>query len=521
MNRDLAGWPARNWLRLVAPLLAIAVFAIDTFTDVPSAIAVLYVVVMLVAARTHGQRGVLVAGLGCLGLTVASFFVSHGLAASFPAVLRLLVSLAAVLITTMLLMRDQASRADLLAAHAALTRSERRYRLIFENARVSLWEQDYSSVAEVLSSLRGMGVSSVADYLQQDPQFTNRCAALITTTDVNEATLELMGAHRREEILGQLLRFLPAGREALVGVLQALLEGRQRYEGPGTILRIDGRERTVLLGLTFPEEGPGLSRVITSVVDITEREETQEALTAARAELARAARASTVGALSASIAHELNQPLGAVVMNAQTCLRWLHRDPPDINSAVRAAERIARDGMRASELVHKTRGMLVKGSGQEELIDARQFIEEVLALLDREIMASGARIVLHVQPGTPRIRASRVEMQQVLINLIGNALQAMADRPRASREVVLLVDAPNPERVLISVADRGTGIAEDVLPKLFDPFFTTKVDGMGLGLAICRGTVEAAGGSLTARNRDGGGAVFECLLPAAVAREVA
>jgi PAS domain S-box-containing protein len=507
-------------MRFVAPLLAVGVFAVDTFTDVPSAIAVLYVVVMLVAARTHGQPGVFFAGLSCLGLTIASFFISHGLAASFPAVLRLLVSLAAVLITTMLLMRDQASRAELLAAHAALTRSERRYRLIFENARVSLWEQDYARIAAVLNDLRERGITDLAGYAQQDPGFADRCAALIITTDVNEATLELMGAQRREEVLGPLRRFLPANPDALIQALQALLDGRQRHERPGTILRLDGRVRTVLLGLSFPEDERGLSRVITSLVDITEREETQEALTAARAELARAARAATVGALSASIAHELNQPLGAVVMNAQTCLRWLRRDPPDIGAASQAAERIARDGMRASELVRKTRGMLVKGDRREELIDARHLVEEVLALLERETAASGTRIILHAVPGAPQIRANRVEMQQVLINLVGNALQAMANRPSASREITLTVDVPEAERVLISVAGRGTGITGDDLPKLFDPFFTTKADGMGLGLAICRTTIEAAGGSLTARNREGGGAIFDCLLPAAVVQEV-
>lgn len=518
MTQDMAGWPASRWRHLAAPLLAITVFVIDTFTDLMSAIAVLYVLVLLVAARALAPRGLILAGIGCQGLAILSFAISHGLGADVSAVLRLLVSLAAILITTMLLLRDQASRAKLMATHAALTRSERRYRQIFENARFSLWEQDYSRVGPALAALRADGVTDLAEHARQHPGFADRLAALIATTDVNEATLELMGASRREDVLGPLDRFLPPDRSALLPVLQALFDGRDRFEGHGAIQGLDGRVRTVLLGITFPEEGDGLSRVVTSLVDITEREETQEALLAARAELARAARVATVGALSASIAHELNQPLGALVMNAQTCMRWLRRDPPGIAEASAAAERTVRDGLRASELVRKTRGMLVKGERREEVIDPRQLVQEVLALLEREIGASGARVALRAAPDVGGIRANRIEMQQVLINLIGNALQAMAQRPPAAREVALAIDASGDDHVLISVADRGTGIREEDLPKLFDPFFTTKADGMGLGLAICRSTIEAVGGSLTVRNRAEGGAVFDCLLPAAAAQ---
>ncbi|MBR0646631.1 sensor histidine kinase [Roseomonas hellenica] len=520
MMQDMAGWPASHWHHLAAPPLALLIFAVDTFTDLMSAIAVLYVLVMLIAARPLTRRGLILAGIGCQGLAILSFAISHGLGANVSAVLRLAVALAAILITTMLLLRDQASRARLMEAHAALTRSERRYRLIFENARFSLWEQDYAQVGPALAALRAAGVTDLADHARRHPGFADSLAALIVTIDVNEATLELMGAQRRADVLGPLGRFLPPDRGALVQVLQALLDGRDHFEGRGAILGLDGRVRTVLLGITFPEEGDGLSRVITSLVDITAREETQEALLAARAELARAARVATVGALSASIAHELNQPLGALVMNAQTCLRWLRRDPPDIASASAAAERTVRDGMRASELVRKTRGMLVKGERQDETIDPRQLVEEVLPLLEREIGASGARVATRIAPDVGGIRASRIEMQQVLINLIGNGLQAMAQRPAALRELTLAIEAADADHVLISVADRGTGIREEDLPKLFDPFFTTKADGMGLGLAICRAAIEAAGGSLSVRNRADGGAVFDCLLPAA-ARQAA
>lgn len=246
---------------------------------------------------------------------------------------------------------------------------------------------------------------------------------------------------------------------------------------------------------------------------VKQPERTRQVLQDEQQELARAARAATAGALSASIAHEVNQPLGALVLSAETCLRQLRRDPPNISAAIRAAERIVSDSVRASEIVRQTRCMLVKGSQLDEVIDLRQMLNDVGLLLDREITSYSARLRTEIATDLPMIKATRVEMQQVMINLILNGLHAMEDAPCWSRELILTVDRFGASRVRISVKDRGVGIKEEDLPRLFEPFFTTKVDGTGMGLSICRLIVESRGGCLTARNHEGGGAIFEIVFP--------
>jgi C4-dicarboxylate-specific signal transduction histidine kinase len=514
LRDDLPGrWPRTGDLALAAGL-TIAIFCVDTFTEIESAIAVLYVIAIMVAARSLSQRGLALGGVLCGGLAVLSYAISHGEGTTLSNVLRLAVALAAIAITTGLLLRDRARRRQLLAANAALAVSERRYRSIFERSRFSIWELDFSAAAKAVAALRDQGIADLAAHAARHPGFRDEMARLITTVDVNDATLAILGATRREQVLGSVAPFLPEDGP-LVRVLQALIEGRREFEGQAGLLGVDGRRRTVLFGLAFPDAEVG--RAISTLVDITEREQTQAALQAAQAELARATRAATVGALSATIAHELNQPLGALMMSAQACLRWLKRVPPDLEAAAKAAERTVRDAGRASEIVRQTRGLLARRADRAQALDLRAVAAEVVVLLERELAVQGARVRTAFPADLPAVRAERLGLQQVLINLITNGLQAMHATPPALREMTLSIDRPDGSHVRLSVRDRGAGIGEADLPRLFEPFFTTRQDGMGMGLAISQSIVEAAGGRLTARNHGDGGAVFELLLPQAAA----
>jgi len=531
MNRNAAKMPAdtvpasgsglgridprrRHWYRLLALLLGAAVFVVDTFTDVTGAIAVLYVLVMLLASDAFSRRGLILLTLACAGLAVLSFFISHGDGADVSAVIRCGIALAAIGITTVLLLRDQASKQSLVAANTALARSETRYRSIFEQVRVALWEQDFSEVRAMLARLRQQGVRDVAAYAREHPAFARDCARRIRTIHVNDATAELLRLASPAEALGPIERFLPAGDPALPAVLAAVAEGNSRFEGRAKLLAADGQVLTVLLRISFPDEADEFGRVVVGMMDVTEREQLQQTQLAVQAELARASRAATVGALSASIAHEINQPLGAVVMNAQTCLRWLGKEPPDIEAAVRAAERTVRDGRRAAEIVQRTRGQLVRDQRNDETIDLRGLIEETMPLLETELSAHAATVVTRFAPSVPPVRADRVALQQVLINLMTNGLHAMAETQAAERELTVSVDRPDGLEVRVSVRDRGKGIPDELQARLFEPFFTTKRGGMGMGLAICRSTIETYGGQLTARTHEQGGAVFEFALPA-------
>lgn len=508
----------RRWHRLLALLLGSAVFVVDTFTDVTGAIAVLYVVVLLIASDTLSRRGLVLLAATCAGLAAAAFLAMHGLEPDVSAAVRFGISLAAIAITAALLLRDQASKRSLVAANAALARSEKRYRSIFEQAPVALWEQDYTEVRAMLTTLRQQGVQDLAAHARANPAFARDCIRRIRTVHANDATAELLRLPSPSEALGPLERFLPADDPALLAVLTAVAEGSSQFEGRGKLVAADGQVLTVLLGIAFPDDADEFGRVVVATVDVTQREQIQQTQLAAQAELARASRAATVGALSASIAHEINQPLGAVVMNAQTCLRWLGKDPPDVEAAVRAAERTVRDGRRAAEIVQRTRGQLVRDQRNDEAIDLRALIEETIALLETELSTHAATVVTQFAPSVPPIRADRVALQQVLINLMTNGLHAMADAGTA-RELTVSIDgpagpaAPDAE-VRVSIRDRGKGIPDEVQARLFEPFFTTKRGGMGMGLAICRSTIETYGGRLTAWTHEQGGAVFEFALPA-------
>ncbi|MGU3559346.1 MFS transporter [Methylobacterium radiotolerans] len=399
-------------------------------------------------------------------------------------------------------------------ALGALARSERRYRALFEQSHVALCEVDLSGAQAHLAEARAAGPGTDLRG-QADAALAAACARQIALVDVNDATVQLLGCRSRDAVLGSMSRFLPPGNDLVLPLLQRLDRAGGRFEAQGRLVRGDGREVTVILVVALPDDPAAFDRVACAMIDVTERERAKEALLAAQAELARAGRVSTVGAISASIAHEVNQPIGAMVMSAEACLRWLRRETPDLEAAARAAERAVRDGMRASRIVQRTREQLRRDRSQPEIVDLQPLLAEVVALLDREILAAGATVRTRIAATEARVLADRVEMQQVVVNLVTNGLHAMRDAPETRHELRIALSAPAPGRLRVAVSDSGTGIDPEQLPKLFSPFFTTKRDGMGIGLAICRTIVESHGGTLTARNNDGPGATFAVDLPAA------
>lgn len=397
----------------------------------------------------------------------------------------------------------------------ALAQSEKRYRSLFEQAHISLYEMDLAGLKEALEDPAGTGATGRR-------HMRHRRAALdappeqIRLVNVNEAMLRLLSAESQADALGPINRFL-VDPQTLTTALETAIRGRSSHIETQLQLRTrQGRELTALLLMTLPDDDASFARVSGAMLDITEREAARETLMAAQQELARVGRISTVGAISASIAHEVAQPIGAVVMSVQACMRWLQREVPDIEAATRAAERAVKDGIRASEIVQRTREQLRQGRRQPQSVDLRQVVEEAVRLLDREVMATGTRVQMDLGPVGAYVSADRVELQQVVINLMTNGMHAMGATPEAERLLKISLRPEGEDIVVLSVSDHGSGIAQDHLARLFNPFFTTRHDGIGIGLAICRTVVESAGGSLQGGNSEGRGAVFEARLPLAV-----
>jgi PAS domain S-box-containing protein len=249
--------------------------------------------------------------------------------------------------------------------------------------------------------------------------------------------------------------------------------------------------------------------------EITERKKAEADLREMQAELAHLNRVMTVGELTASIAHEINQPLAAIVWNANAALRWLALDPPNLAKARDSAELIIRDGDRASQVIARIRALLKKAPPSKTLLDVNEFVNEVVALTQREIVQHSIRLRVALADDLPRVPGDRIQLQQVLLNLIVNAVEAMItieDRPPT---LLIATDIFDNTGVRISVSDNGPGIDPQMAHHVFDAFSTTKPEGMGMGLAISRSIIEAHGGRLWTEANDEYGATFQFTLPIA------
>jgi signal transduction histidine kinase len=247
--------------------------------------------------------------------------------------------------------------------------------------------------------------------------------------------------------------------------------------------------------------------------DVTQGKLSEEALARARSELAKVARITSLGVLTASIAHEINQPLSGIITNASTCLRMLSADPPNIDGALETVRRTIRDGNRASDVITRLRTLYSKKELSPEWMDLNEAAREVTALSLSELQRSNVLLRYQFAEDLPPLVADRIQLQQVILNLVRNAVDAMSaigDRPR---ELLIRTDCDAENQVQLSVKDTGMGLSPQAADKIFEAFYTTKTDGMGIGLSISRSIIEAHQGRLWAIANDGPGSTFLFAIP--------
>jgi signal transduction histidine kinase len=255
--------------------------------------------------------------------------------------------------------------------------------------------------------------------------------------------------------------------------------------------------------------------VLGAVMDVTERKRAEEALREAQANLARVSRVTTMGELTASLAHEIRQPIAAGVTNARTCLRWLGRDQPDVAEAREAASRIVSDVTRAADIISSISLLFKKGALQRELVDVNELIREMIVLLRSEANRYSISIRAELAEALPKIMADRVQLQQVFMNLMLNGIDAMKETTGGGE--LIIKSEQDDGQLLISVSDTGVGLPPEQAEQIFKAFFTTKDNGTGMGLPISRSIIESHGGRLWATGVPGSGATFQFTLPATVA----
>ena len=624
-----AAQPARNkngLARLAAGGLGFGIFLFDLISPLGGAVAVLYVLVLLVIARTGEGRDVVIAGSTSLAATIAAYLASHWGAPLGAAAMRAAVSLAAISVAMALILRIQSSTArlsaqaglldlshdmifmrdmagritfwnrsaeivygwtaaealgqvvdDLLqtrhetdhagseaalayagrwegllqhttrtgtrifvdsrwamqrdsrgrvigiletntdvtdkhAHYDALARSERRFRRMFDSSRIGIVQEDWSAVRAALRSFAAeTGLAEASAVVR--PDFVDRARRLAQITDVNPAFLDMIGAQGRSAFLEGVHKLLSVEDRSFGPALAAWISGEPFYEGETRLVHADGSPVSVLFTMTFPSAQDEDGSVLVFSMDVTEQRAAQDALIQARTELAHAARVATMGELSASIAHEVNQPLMAIVTSGEAGLRWLRRPQPDLPEVEASLERITSEGRRAGEVVRRIRAFLGNGAQNRDRIDIATLVQDAVALVGRELERAEITLEIDMAESLPAVRGDRVQLQQVLVNIMLNAVQAMEGQTRARGLRVAASGSAN--TVEIAVSDSGPGIAGNHLQQLFEPFYTTRVDGMGMGLAICRRTIESHGGQIRAESAEGSGSTFTITLPSA------
>jgi PAS domain S-box-containing protein len=581
-------------LPFAAAALTVIIFLSDTFTPLPDALAVLYLIVVLMAANSGDQRSVLVVSIGCIVLTILAFSIQHGVQYESPSFARSIVSVFAIGFSTFLILKIKAAesllreRATLLdvthdavfvrgandvitywnrgaeklygwsSADAIGKVSHELMQTVFPHSvedikailfRTGRWEGEL-----VQTKQDGKQVTVASRWSLQRSEHGRPDAILETNNDVTERRGAELALRRSEAHLAEAQRLSLTGsfswdidsREIVwsnetyrifeydpatkptwdlvlqrthpadVPVVRDLIK-RPSREGEDwniehRLLMPDGSVKFVNVVAHAVEEASGKIEFIGAIMDVTAAKQAEVHLQQAQSNLAHVNRVTTLGEMTASISHEVSQPIAAIVTNAGAGLRWLAAQPCNLGETRKALDRIRRDGERASEVIVRIRALARKMPTSKDRLRINELILEVVALARSEAQRNQVSVHTTLSSALPHVFGDRIQLQQVILNMMVNAIEAMSACD-GTRELHVSSELNGSGDILVAVRDSCPGIDPKHLDHLFDAFYTTKPDGIGMGLAICRSIIEAHDGRMWVSSAAPRGAVFQFSLP--------
>lgn len=399
----------------------------------------------------------------------------------------------------------------------ALRRSEQRYRHLFHHTPVALWQLDGRPYVGIFEQLRRDGVEDLGAYIDSHPEFLSKALSALIIEEVNDYAIQMFGARDRKELIDYPTHWLwRESIDTLRRSMESRWRGEESFQETTKLVTLDGRVIDVLYTVARPPMVEGLPISLVSMIDLTERLRAQEELRRIQADFAHAARVSMLGELTASIAHEINQPLAAIASTSQASLRWLSQPTPNIDKVRKLTTDVTSDVQRASDIISRIRAMAAGRVLEQSLLSLDEVIREALLFLRQEVTSRGVTVSHFPAFDPQKVRGDRTQLQQVIVNLAINAVQAMAEAGGSKRNISIRTVSHDATSLRCSVEDSGPGIEPNNMTRLFDSFFTTKESGMGMGLRICRSVIEAHGGHIAADNESSqGGARFYFTLPVA------